>query len=389
MEQRVGTWGASHAAPTYFIPLDLMPAPAPIQGTIRHRLRVSAGGSRLRLRLSNETGDKPLLIGGASIGLADEQGACIRQGTLRRVSFSQSEAISIPPGAVVVSDPVELSVPHLGEVIVSFYLPEEFIPAQGGDTHKAEIAAGRDAVMAAVLPASTELAARPIITVITVTPLRPTQTIVTLGDSLTDGATEGTGCESYKYRGWPDVLARRLHERPSAMAYGVVNAGIGGNRLLRNFIGPPALARLDGDVFAVPGLSHLIVLEGINDIGIGGRTINGNTFPMATPDELIAAYLQIIERAHEQGVKVIGGTLMPFRDAFFFLEEKESVRQVINTWIREEHAFDGIVDFDQAIRDPGDPSRLGANFDSGDHLHPNAIAFWAMGHAIDLSLFEC
>lgn len=389
MEQWVGTWGASHAAPTYFIPLDLMPAPAPIQGTIRHRLRISAGGSRLRLRLSNETNDKPLLIGGASIGLANEHGACVRPGTLRRVSFSQREAISIPAGAVVVSDPIEMSVPHLGEVTVSLYLPEEFIPAQGGDTHQAELTVGRDAVMSEVFPDATALAARPIVTVITVTPLRPTRTIVTLGDSLTDGATDGTGCESYAYRGWPDVLARRLHERSSAMAYGVVNAGIGGNRLLRNFIGPHALARLDGDVFAVPGLSHLIVLEGINDIGIGGRTINGNTFPMATSDELIVAYLQIIERAHEQGVKVIGGTLMPFRDAFFFLEEKESVRQVINTWIREEGAFDGIVDFDHAIRDPEDPSRLNASFDSGDHLHPNAAAFRAMGLAIDLGLFEC
>ena len=349
MEQWVGTWGASHAAPTYFIPLEFMPAPTPIQGTIRHRLRISAGGSRLRLRLSNETGDKPLLIGGASIGLAGEEGACIRQGTLKRVSFSQQEAISIPAGAAVVSDPVDLPVPALGEVIVSLYLPEEFIPAQGGDTHKAKLAAGRDAVMSEALPGAVTLGVRPVVTTITVTPLRPTRTIVALGDSLTDGATDGTGCESYTYRGWLDILARRLHERSGAMAYGVVNAGIGGNRLIRNFIGPPALARLDKDVFAVPGLSHLIVLEGINDIGIGGRTIGGKTYPMVTPEELIVAYLQIIERAHEQGVTVIGGTLPPFRDSFFFLEEKETVRSSVNAWIRQGRAFDGIVDFDHAI----------------------------------------
>lgn len=396
MDSWIGTWGASPAAPTYFIPVEFMPAPVPIQGTIRYRLRVSAGGSRLRLRLSNETGDQPLLIGAASIGLANEKDASIQRGTLRRVCFSQQESAQILAGAAVVSDPIDLQVAHQGDLIVSLYLPESFVPAQGGDTHKAALSAGQDTAMSIAWPEATAINVRPIVTALTLIPLRPTRAIVTLGDSITDGSTDGTGCMPYSFRGWPDILARRLHDRASDNAtrdahqvtYSVVNAGIGGNRLVNNFIGPHALARLDRDVFATPGASHLIVFEGINDIGIGGRTINDFTHPPVTARQLIVGYLQIIERAHEQGIKVIGGTLPPFRDAFYFLEEKELVRLAVNDWIRHAKAFDGLVDFDCVLCEANDRSRLRADFDTGDHLHPNTDAFTAMGHAIDLDLFE-
>ena len=146
--------------------------------------------------------------------------------------------------------------------------------------------------------------------------------------------------------------------------------------------------RLDRDVFATPGVTDLIVLEGINDIGVGGRTIEGVTYPMIVFDELVAAYLQIIERAHERGVKVIGGTLLPFRDAFFFSDEKERTRQSINAWIRNGGAFDGVIDFDAVVRGPGDSSALRPEFDTGDHLHPNHAAYRTMGEAVDLSLFD-
>ncbi len=399
IERCVGTWGASPAAPTYFIPVEFIPAPFPIQGTIRYRLRVSAGGSRLRLRLSNEAGDRTLIIGGASIGLACETAACIQKGTVTRVSFSRLPAARILPGAAVVSDPIDLHVAHHGDLIVSLFLPQPFMAAQGGDTHKAALSAGQDNVMSIDWPDAMSINVRPIVSTVTVVPRRPTRTVVTLGDSITDGSTDATGCLPFAFRGWPDILAQRLTDRADAnektgappgkeiKSYSVVNAGIGGNCLLKNFIGNHALARLDRDVFAIPGVSHLIVSEGVNDIGIGGRTIDGLTYPNVTADELIAGYRQIIERAHEQGIRVIGATLPPFRDAFYFLEEKEVVRQAVNDWIRNAAAFDGLIDFDRVLHEPADPSRLRCDFDTGDHLHPNMAAFMAMGNAIDLDLF--
>jgi lysophospholipase L1-like esterase len=400
IEASVGTWGASPAAPIYFIPVEFIPAPFPVQGTIRYRLRVSAGGSRLRLRLSNEAGDRALMIGGATIGLACETAACIHKGTLTRVNFSCLPTARILPGAVIVSDPIDLQVAHHGDLIVSLYLPQPFMAAQGGDTHKAALSAGQDSVMSIDWPDAASINVRPIVSAVSVVPLRPTRTVVTLGDSITDGSSDATGCLPFAFRGWPDILAQRLNERAATdekrvappgkeiTAYSVVNAGIGGNCLLKNFIGIHALARLDRDVFAIPGVSHLIVLEGLNDIGIGGRTIDGLTYPNVSADELIAGYRQVIERAHEQGIKVIGATLPPFRDAFYFLEEKELVRQAVNDWIRNAASFDGLIDFDRVLHDPSDPSRLRTDFDTGDHLHPNMAAFKAMGDAIDLEMFS-
>ena len=383
MEKWIGTWGASPAAPVHFVPLDIMAAPVPIQGTIRHRLRVSAGGSRLRLRLSNETGDRPLLIGGTSVGLAGEVAAA-KPGTLQRVTFGGRSAIAIIGGAAAVSDPVDLAVPNLSELVVSVYLPQPFVASPSEGVHQAMLASGRDAILEEAWRDAAPLAVRPLVTAISVTPLRATRVIVTLGDSVTDGGA----CDAREVRSWAGILAARLGARADPAAYSVVNAGIGGNRLLGQLIGPPALVRLDRDVFATPGVTDLIVLEGINDIGVGGRTIEGVTYPLVEPDELIAAYSQIIERAHERSVRVIGATMLPFRDAFFFTEEKERTRQSINAWIRSGGAFDGVIDFDAVVRDPGDSSALRPEFDTGDHLHPNNAAYRAMGQAVDLSLFE-
>jgi lysophospholipase L1-like esterase len=395
MQSPIGTWGASPAAPTYFIPLEFMPQPEPIQGTIRYRLRVSTGGTSVRLRLSNEVGERFIVVGAVSIGLASAHEAAIQTGMMRQVTFSQQHEVHIAAGAVAVSDPIELSIADLGDVIVSLYLPMPHVPAQGGDTHRASVSAGQDSTLALVWPAAVNINARPIVTALTVIPASVTRTVVTLGDSITDGSTDHVGCLPYMFRGWPDILAGRLVARATqtkaqdsgAIAYSVVNAGIGGNRLLADFIGPNALARLDRDVFSVPGVSHLVVFEGINDIGIGGRTIDNVLLPMTTADELINAFLQIIERAHEQGIKVIGATLPPFRDAFYFLEEKEVVRQAVNAWIRSAAKFDGLIDFDRVLRDPQEPSRLRSDYDTGDHLHPNMAAFAAMGNAIDLDFF--
>jgi lysophospholipase L1-like esterase len=379
----VGTWGASPAAPVHFVPLEIMPAPAPIQGTLRHRLRISAGGLALRLRLSNETGEKPLAIGGISIGLAAEAMA-VRHGSLRRVSFGGQAEIVIPPGSSMESDPIDLAVAPLGEVVVSIHLPSAWVLMPSEGAHKAFLSHRQDSLMSEAWSETDTVAVRPIVTGISVNPLSPTRVIVALGDSVTDGGA----CDAREGRSWTDILARRLHERGGTTPYAVVNAGIGGNRLIGTFIGAPALARLDRDVFATPGVTHLIVLEGINDIGVGGRTVEGVTHPYVTPEQIVAAYVEIIERCHERDVKVIGGTLLPFRGAFFFSDAKEVVRQSVNARIRGGGAFDGVIDFERMVQDPRDPGALRPEFDTGDHLHPNASAYRAMGHAIDLGLFE-
>lgn len=207
--------------------------------------------------------------------------------------------------------------------------------------------------------------------------------IATLGDSITDGNRTTLG----DLRSWPEELARRLAARRNGGRYSVVNAGIGGNRLLGSGWGPSALARLDRDVLRIDGLSYLIVLEGTNDIGMAGRSVFGNN-PAVSADDMIAAYRQIIARAHARGVKVLLGTIMPFGgSATHYSPANEQIRQAVNAWIRTSREADGVVDFDRLARDPADATKLQAAFGSQDGLHPGAAGYKAMGDAIDLSLF--
>ena len=382
----LGTWAASPAAPVYFVPQEIMATPTPLAGTLRHRVRLSVGGSRLQLRLSNEIGDRPLMVGGASIGLpGGDEG--MTADSLQRVTFAGQPGIIIPPGAPVLSDPLDLAVAPLSEVIVSVFYPDEFTPARSENIHKALHVPVSDCVMESALPAATMIAVRPTVTgiAVEVESERSPRAIVCLGDSLTDGA----GAASGEFRSWTDILARRLRERHGDNAPAVVNAGIGGNQLVGTLIGPSALARLDRDAFATPGISHLVVFEGINDIGAGGRTsIEGITWPLATTAGLITGYQQILTRARSRDIKVIGATLLPFGGSLFFLEEKEVVRQEINHWIHNSGAFEQVIDFEAALRDPRDASHLAAEFDSGDCMHPNTAGQRALGAAVNLELFK-
>jgi lysophospholipase L1-like esterase len=185
--------------------------------------------------------------------------------------------------------------------------------------------------------------------------------------------------------GWADVLARRFAAAKKPVA--VVSAGIGGNRVLRDGWGPAALARADRDVFAVPGVSHVILLEGINDIGMAGQSMFGIE-PALDLAELTAGYSQIAARANARGLKIYVGTLTPMRGAPYFSEDKERLRLAANAWIRASKLFDGVIDFEAALRDPAAPDRLAAPYDSGDHLHPNDAGYKAMGDAIDLAKFR-
>jgi lysophospholipase L1-like esterase len=218
---------------------------------------------------------------------------------------------------------------------------------------------------------------------------------VTLGDSITDGA----GAKQGDYADWPDMLANRLASERQLPGLAVVNEGIGGNRVLYDGAGVNALARFDRDVLAQPGVVNLIVLEGINDIGwphMKPRPSPNGTAPRETPfahqlvsaQDLITGFTQIIERAHQHGIRVFGATLPPYEGADYYTADGEATRQQVNNWIRSSGAFDGVIDFEAAVRDPAHPGRLRAEFDSGDHLHPSAAGYKAMAEAIDLKMLR-
>lgn len=380
-EHWTGTWGTAPAGP---------PPEASLQTftdqTLRLIVHTSTGGNRVRIRLSNELGSTPLTVGAARIGLR-AGGSDVAAGTDRPLSFGGRAFVTIPPGAPVLSDPVELNVPPLSSLAVSLYLPGT---VQATTVHQLALQTNYVSLpgnftAAPTLPVQRTIQVWPFLTEVDVDTAGPA--IVTLGDSITDG-TRSTPDTNNR---WPDWLARRLQtERDPILGinarFGVVNRGISGNRLLSNspntLAGRSAQERFDRDVLASAGVRYLVVLIGINDIG------NSSPANPVTADDLIAGYRQLIHRAHAKGISVIGATLTPFEGAGYYSPEKEVVRQAVNNWIRNNDEFDAVIDFDRVTRDPAHPTRLLPAFDSGDHLHPNDLGYQAMGNAVPLSLFR-
>jgi lysophospholipase L1-like esterase len=355
--------------------------PQTASGTQRVRLAVSARGPEIRIRVSNEEGTEPLALTSATVGLAGE-GYVSKPGTLKSVTFGGHRSVTVPVGAPILSDPIALPVAPGTELIVSTYAagPFKLDPLGGGTI----VVAAGDQTLKGELVAGTPMQGRPAVTGVEVQSPGSRRVIATLGDSITDG-NRSTPTD---LRSWPEELATRLAARRSGGEYAVVNAGIGGNRVLGSGWGPSALARLDRDVLRIDGLSHLIVLEGTNDIGMSGRTVFGNN-PAVTPEDLIAGYRQIIARAHARGVQVIMGTITPFGSSMtHYSPGNERTRQAVNRWIRTSHEPDGVIDFDQVARDPAHPVNMRAEFGSEDGLHPGAAGYKAMGDAIDLSMFK-
>jgi len=315
------------------------------------------------------------------VGLASH-GLDALPGSLKRVTFSGKEAITIPTGGLAQTDPIDISVKPLGDLVVSVYVPEGITLFTWTSPTDPIVVEGADATLRERLSASKSLSIRPLVSEVDVLVDRPRKVIVTLGDSITDGSVDPKTGE----RGWPGALSRRLQSQGIA----VVNAGIGGNRLLQSMpmFGVSALSRLERDVLSVPGLSYIVVLEGINDIGMSGPGGMFGDTPLVDPKALIAAYSQIIARAHERGIKVFGATIMPFEGAAYYSAEKEKVRETVNEWIRTSKSFDGVIDFDVIVRDATAPRKLSAEYDSGDHLHPSSDGYRKMGEAIDLRLFK-
>ena len=378
------TWGAPPAPAMATSPIPGTASPALEGQTLLQVVRISAGGRRVRVRFTNEYGQIPLAIGAARVALLGPDGAPLPGGD-RTLTFGGLSAISVPVGAPMLSDPVDLPVKALGSLQVALYIagkaPACTCHVTGGE--RVKVSRPGDFTQAPFTPVMTGGSApiyRAYLSGVEVEDATPRPVIVTFGDSITDGYQSTIGAN----RRWPDRLAERLVAADPRRPAAVVNEGLSGNQVLTTgpivAFGQSALTRFDRDVLSVPGATHLIVLEGVNDLGMGGAHP-----PSAS--SLIAGYRQIIARAHGQGITVIGGTIVPYEGAAYFKPEGEAVRAEVNRWIRTSGEFDGVVDFDTAIRDPAKPTKMRADLQSGDWLHPNDAGYRVMGDAVDLGLF--
>jgi lysophospholipase L1-like esterase len=374
----VGTWTA---------------APAPADGaafsnqTLRMIPRVSIGGSRLRLRISNASGTRPLAVGSAFVGRR-RTGPALVPGSNRRLTFGGETSATIPAGALVVSDPVELEVAPVSDLAVSVHLPQD-LPTSVGIT-------GRYARQTHYISPPGDFAAEEVMPVgrltddwyfvcgVDVVAPPGTGAIVAVGDSLTDANISTHD----GHHSWPSQLARRLVARPRGRPMAVMNQGLGGNRILHDIRGDSGLRRFDRDVLAQPGVTHAIVMLGTNDL----RNRPGKPEEEVTAAQMIAGLKQLAVRGRARGITVIGATLTPFENETFlpgaWNPKREAVRQAVNDWLRKTDVFEAIVDFDRALRDPDHPTRMLPSYDCGDHLHPSDLGYRAMGDAIDLSLFD-
>ncbi|MGE5292261.1 MAG: SGNH/GDSL hydrolase family protein [Micromonosporaceae bacterium] len=378
----VGTWGASPVAGA-----NLTGCPAGDGGvvnqTVRNVVFTSVAGSEVRVRLTNAFGTAPLTIGAASIAIDNTTAAGVLPDTIRTLHFGGRASVTIPPGAEALSDWVDLDVPQLQDIAVSVYVPSltgaatfhrvasqnNFLSGPGDFTTSASAADFPTVITCWMFVDGIDVAAAPTIK----------GSVVTLGDSITDG-TRSTPNANHR---WPNFLARRLLAN-GGRSLSVVDEGISGNRVLSDAgtAGVSALARLNRDVLSQPNARDAILLEGINDIG---QSDLGNT-PLVTADDLIAAYKQIIERAHAAGLRIFGATLTPFKGAFYWSPQGELTREAVNDWILHSGAFDGTIDFAAATADPNDPQVFNPIYDSGDHLHPNDLGYEVMADTVNLHM---
>lgn len=397
----VATWAASPQSASFNFPPPKMPAaaskpstqsnqPPPFalppnisNQTVRMVVRASIGGSRVRVHLSNAHGTGPLAVGAAHIALRDKESAIIPASD-RVLTFSGKPSFTIPPGSPIVSDPVDLQVPKLGDLVISLYVPGESAPPTVHLTglHTTYISKPGDFAKATAITDGTTIQSWYWISSVDVLAPAEAGVIVAFGDSITDGATSTPDMD----RGWPSQLAERLLANKATANVAIVNHGISGNRLLADGAGISALARFDRDVLCQPGVKWLIVLEGINDIGMS-TMMGGPGSGGITAEDLIATHRQMIERAHIHGIKAIGATLLPYDGAMYFSEAGESIRQAVNQWIRTGGAYDAVVDFDARLRDPQNPKQLNAAYYLNDHLHPNDAGYKLMAESVDLSIF--
>lgn len=381
----VGSWAASQQIPesnNALEPNDLRDA------TLRQIVHLSVGGKRLQVHLSNAFGTAPLHLTSVHIArpISSSQ-AKIDGATDRALTFSGRDDVIIPAGAEYISDPLDYPVPALSDLAISLHMdvPPRQQTGHPGSRATSYLVHG-NMVSSTDLRDATKVEHWYWIAGVDVNATKNSAAIVVLGDSITDGHGATTNGNDR----WTDALSRRLQTDRKERTLGVLNHGIGGNHLLTDGLGPNALARVDRDVLAQTGVRYLIVLEGVNDLGRLSREGEASRSDHdALVRQILGAYEQIIARAHIHGIKVIGATILPYvgSDYYHPAPANEADRLAVNQWIREPGHFDAVIDFDQLTADPDHPDRMLPSYDSGDHLHPSAAGYHAMGDAVPLALF--
>jgi lysophospholipase L1-like esterase len=346
--------------------------------TIRMTVRTSIGGRRIRIKIANAYGSVPVTVGAAHVALRSKESEIV-PGSDRALAFDGRPGCTLDQGMVILSDPLDFNLPPLGDLAISLYFPGETGPptSHGAALHTTYISKEGDFSGAAAIADATTTESYYWLAGVDVLAPPDAALIIALGDSITDGI-RSTNESNHT---WPALLAARFAARKETANIAVGNMGISGNRVLTLSAGPSAVARFDRDVLSQSGVKWVMLMDGINDIGTGRPT------EPVTVEQLTGAYKQIVEQAHTHGIQVIGCTLTPFLGAPYKREDGEPLREAVNNWIRTSGAFDAVVDFEAAIRDPDDPKRVRAEFDPGDHLHPNDMGYQAMADAVDLSIF--
>lgn len=385
-EKWVASWAASQQLPE---PQNALPADDLRGATLRQIVHLSIGSKVLRVRLSNAFGISALHVSSVHIARSISPSASrIDRATDRTLHFSGNDDVLIPPGAEYLSDPVEFAAAPLSDIAITMRidgLPEQQTGHPG--SRATSYVSHDDAVSAPEFTAAKTVDHWYFLSGVDVGAAHKAVSIVAFGDSITDGHGATTNGNDR----WPDVLARRLQAKSRTRNIAIVNHGIGGNHLLTDGLGPNALARFDRDVLAQAGVRYLILLEGINDLGLLART--EDTAPAqhgAVLQRVIGAYEQIVTRAHVHGIKVIGATILPYVGSDYYHPgpRNEADRQKVNAWIRAPGHFDAVVDLDKVVADPTDMTRILPAYDSGDHLHPSPRGYQAIGEAFQLSLFN-
>jgi len=392
----VGTW-ATAVVPRPQAAPGAGRGPAPLNftnQTLRQIVHTSLGGDRIRVVLSNAFGTAPLQVGAASVALRQKDSSIVVS-SRRPLTFSGTTSTVVAAGAIAVSDPVNLAVPALADLAIDIFLPGDTatspspLTTHNGALQTSYISASGNHAGEGEWTTPATMQSWFFLSAVEVAAPDNAGAVVAFGDSITDGTLSTPDTNNR----WPDHLARRLMAQATTARLpmmGVLNEGIAGNRILSDVVGPSALARFDRDVLAQSGVTHVILLEGINDLGLGGG--NG---PLPSAAEIIAGHRQIVERAHSHGLKVIAGTFLPFEGTNlgaiapgYYSVEKDMRRQAINDFIRTGRAYDGIIDFEAAVRDPGHPLQLLAQFKGADNLHLTDMGYQTMAATVNLALLR-
>jgi len=382
----IGSWASAQQVPEE---RNALPADALNDATLRQIVRLTAGGDRLRVRISNAFGTTPLRVTAARVArpLSNDAPA-IDPATDRAVTFAGRAEVTVPPGAEYLSDPIALKAAPLSDLAVTLHIDKAPVvqTSHPGSRATSYVVKG-DKTSAADLPDALKTDHWFQLSGVEVEADKGAGAIALIGDSITDGY----GVKPNTNLRWPDAFAARLQANPKTRKLGVLNLGIGGNRVLLDGLGPNAAARFDRDVLMQSGVTHVLILEGVNDLGVLTRDQPvGADSHAALVAEVTTAYAQMVHKARARGIKAIGSTIMPYGTSAYYHPDalNEQDRAAINAWIRAPGNFDAVVDMDAIMRDPANPNRLAPAYDSGDGLHPSMDGYRFMAQSIPLELFS-